>query len=165
MTTAARDDFDRTFAELLPRLYRRALALSGSRPVAEDALHDAYLKLVAHPDRLTGHPVPYAYAFAAVISVLRDGWRRQREIPYDDLAEPAPEFAPSRWEAERETVRLLRLLSARQAAVVLLVDIDGYTIDQAAEALGLHRGTVSRTRGRALDKLRTVLATENEEQR
>jgi RNA polymerase sigma-70 factor (ECF subfamily) len=164
--TSTRGEFDRTFEELLPRLYRRALALADNRQAAEDALHDAYLKLVAHPERLTGHPAPYAYAFAAVVSVLRDGWRRrQREIPFDDVAELAvgqhADGGATAWEAERETVRLLAQLTAKQAAIVLLIDVDGLTIDQAAEALGLHRGTVSRSRGRALDKLRSLLARDS----
>ena len=59
--------------------------------------------------------------------------------------------------SELETVRLLRQLTVRQAGVVVLVDLDGYTIDQAARILGVHRGTVALTRRRALDKLRGSL--------
>jgi RNA polymerase sigma factor (sigma-70 family) len=162
--TATRVEFDRIFSDLLPRLYRRAFALTGSQHTAEDALHDAYLKLVIRPEALVRHPLPYAYAFATVLSVVRDGWRRgQREVPHGEVADLVVtqwDSGTTAWEAEQETVRLLRHLTAKQAAIVLLVDVDGCTIDQAADVLGLHRGTVSRARGRALDKLRSLFAPE-----
>ncbi|MDI5970796.1 RNA polymerase sigma factor [Streptomyces sp. SL13] len=156
--------FDERFCGLLPRLYRRASLLAGQ--TAQDAVHETYLKLAARPERFLAHPEPYAYAFAALTSVVRDGFRRERrQVP---LAEPEAQAPPvgggggwgmeiERRSAELEVVRLLSRLSVRQAAVVLLVDLDGYTIDQAAAILGLHRGTVSRTRARSLDKLRGVL--------
>jgi RNA polymerase sigma factor (sigma-70 family) len=165
-TEATRREFNETFIDLLPRLYRRALVLTGNRHMAEDALHDTYLKLVTNPERLIIHPVPYAYAFAALTSVLRDGWRRrQREMPHADVAALTVGRCDSggveTWEAERETVRLLARLTAKQAAIVLLIDVEGYTIDQTAEVLGLHRGTVVRSRSRALDKLRSLLSRES----
>lgn len=138
--------------------------LAGSRQSAEDAVHETYLKLAARPQRLTEHPEPYAYAFSALLSVTRDTWRKERRQVL--VAEPEDE-APAlpgghdggveQRAAELEAVRLLRQLSVRQAGVVILVDLDGYTIDQAAEILRLHRGTVARTRTRALAKLRGVL--------
>jgi len=177
-TTGAhpRAEYDDVFCALLPRLYRRTVALTGSTQTAEDALHDAYLKLANHPDRLVRHPEPYAYAFAAVVSTIRDGWRRRRrEVLSDDvavMASPPPRanggnggrHGAVAWdggvavrEAELETLRLLGSLTPNQAAVVLLVDVDGYTLDQVADILGRHRGTIARSRDRALKKLRTVL--------
>jgi RNA polymerase sigma factor (sigma-70 family) len=160
-----REQFDRTFLGLMPRLHRRAVALSGSAHLAEDAVQDAYVKLVGRPDRLTRHPLPYAYALTAVVSLLRDGWRRRRrEVPAGDLFDSVPHPRPSTKDAkdaELEAVRLLKLLAASQAAAVALVDLDGYTIDQAAAVLGVHRGTVSRSRVRALERLRRALSTED----
>jgi RNA polymerase sigma-70 factor (ECF subfamily) len=164
--------FDETFCEILPRLYRRAVMLSGARHWAEDAVHEAYLKLAARPHRFLAHPEPYAYAFAALLSVVRDTHRRERrQVPVeemDDLAVgPAGAVGPVRpaaWDggvgrrdAELEVVRLLRRLSYRQAGVVILVDLDGYTIDQAAEIMRVHRGTAARHRARALGRLRELL--------
>jgi RNA polymerase sigma-70 factor (ECF subfamily) len=160
-----RRKFDEIFCELLPRLYRRAVAVSGSPEAAEDALHDAYLKLAAHPQRMLDHPEPYAYAFAAVVNLVRDEWRkRKRQATPADPRQLLADSHTNSWdggirlrEAEMETMRMLTRLSTKQAAVVLLVDVDGFTIDQTARALGLHRGTVSRTRARALRKLRDLL--------
>ncbi|GGO46239.1 DNA-directed RNA polymerase sigma-70 factor [Streptomyces daqingensis] len=160
--------FDDVFCELLHRLYRRAAMLAGSRQSAEDAVHEVYLKLAARPERFLAHPEPYAYAFSSLLSVVRDGWRRERrQVLVADVefagessaASPGPgrqadDGGLERRASELETVRLLRQLTVRQAGVVVLVDLDGYTIDQAAKILGLHRGTVALTRRRALDKLR-----------
>lgn len=62
-----------------------------------------------------------------------------------------------RRQAEIEAVRLLGKLSHRQAGIVILVDLDGYTIDQAAKIMKVHRGTAARHRARALDRLRAYL--------
>ncbi|MEZ0091971.1 RNA polymerase sigma factor [Streptacidiphilus sp. EB129] len=154
-----RSSFDDAFCALLSRLYRRAAMLAGAH-AAEDAVHEVYLKLAAAPQRLLTHPQPYAYAFSALVSVVRDEYRRGgRRALTAELAQTSAALAD--WDggveertAELEAVRLLGRLTVRQAATVILVDLDGYTIDQAAEILGLHRGTVSRSRARALDKLR-----------
>ncbi|NLU74192.1 RNA polymerase sigma factor [Streptomyces sp. HNM0575] len=171
--------FDDVFCELLHRLYRRAAMLSGTRQSAEDAVHEVYLKLAARPERFLSHPEPYAYAFSSLLSVVRDNWRKERrQVLVADVefagdggggsggaASPGAPPAGAQWDdgglerraSELETVRLLRQLTVRQAGVVVLVDLDGYTIDQAAKILGLHRGTVALTRRRALDKLRGSL--------
>ncbi|OEU86735.1 hypothetical protein DB35_24085 [Streptomyces abyssalis] len=170
--------FDDVFCELLHRLYRRAAMLAGSRQSAEDAVHEVYLKLAARPENFLAHPEPYAYAFSSLLSVVRDSWRRERrQVLVADVEFTGEGGLPDRggggaapppgahWDdgglerraSELETVRLLRKLTVRQAGVVVLVDLDGYTIDQAAKILGLHRGTVALTRRRALDKLRGAL--------
>ncbi|SCK06982.1 RNA polymerase sigma factor [Streptomyces sp. WMMB 322] len=176
--------FDDVFCGLLHRLYRRAAMLAGSRQSAEDAVHEVYLKLAAGPGKFLAHPEPYAYAFSCLLSVIRDTWRKEkRQVLVADVeftgesgsgtgggtgAARAGAGSPpgAQWDdggverrtAELETVRLLRQLTVRQAGVVVLVDLDGYTIDQAARILGLHRGTVALTRRRALDKLRSSLS-------
>lgn len=167
--------FDDVFCELLHRLYRRAAMLAGSRQAAEDAVHEVYLKLAARPDSFLAHPEPYAYAFSSLLSVVRDTWRRERRqvlVADVEFGEGGSGGAPpgvAQWDdggleqrtSELETVRLLRQLTVKQAGVVVLVDLDGYTIDQAAKILGLHRGTVALTRRRALDKLRRTMSRDS----
>ena len=167
----ALEAFDEVFCGLLPRLYRRAVMLAGTRQSAEDVVHEAYLKLAARPQRLLAHPEPYAYAFTAVLSVARDAHRRERrQVLVEEVAEvarpdgPGPDAGTDQWDggvarrhAELEAVRLLGRLSHRQAGIVILVDLDGYTLDQAAKIMKVHRGTAARHRARALDRLRAYL--------
>ncbi|MFI5524059.1 RNA polymerase sigma factor [Streptomyces platensis] len=175
-SSAASPTFDEVFCGLLPRLYRRAVMLAGSRQSAEDVVHEAYLKLAARPQRFLAHPEPYAYAFTAVLSVARDAYRKDRRQVLVDGMEGveeagagggvggAPGGTPGGWDggverrqSEIEAVRLLGKLSHRQAGIVILVDLDGYTIDQAAKIMKVHRGTAARHRARALDRLRAYL--------
>jgi RNA polymerase sigma factor (sigma-70 family) len=158
--------FDDVFCGLLSRLYRRAVMLTGVRHCAEDAVHEVYLKLARHPDRLRLHPQPYAYAFAALMSVVCDSRRRERRQVLMAEVGPAVCSDAHGWDgglerrsSELEALRLLGHLSVRQAVIVVLVDLDGYTIDQAAEVMEIHRGTVSRSRKRALERLRHVMDT------
>jgi RNA polymerase sigma-70 factor (ECF subfamily) len=167
MDDALRADFDGLFCDLLPRLYRRAALLAG-QALAEDMVHEAYLKLAARPRRLLEHPEPYGYAFATVVSVVRDGWRRgRRQVLVADIEEDLRGAADGGlgWrEGVWEARRLLAGLAPGEAAAVLLVDLDGYTIDQAAELLRVHRGTVSRARARAMDKLRRLRQSSSQEE-
>ncbi|MFI0908733.1 RNA polymerase sigma factor [Streptomyces sioyaensis] len=172
-SSAASPTFDEVFCGLLPRLYRRAVMLAGSRQSAEDVVHEAYLRLARRPQRFLAHPEPYAYAFTAVLNVARDAYRKdRRQVLVDGLEEVeetgaggAPmgpgsggwDGGVERRQAEIEAVRLLGKLSHRQAGIVILVDLDGYTIDQAAKIMKVHRGTAARHRARALDRLRAYL--------
>ncbi|MFF4604298.1 RNA polymerase sigma factor [Streptomyces sp. NPDC001339] len=177
-SSSASPTFDEVFCGLLPRLYRRAVMLAGSRQSAEDVVHEAYLRLAARPHRFLAHPEPYAYAFTAVLNVARDAYRKDRRQVLVDRMEgveeggaggrPGAGARADGWDggwdggverrhAEIEAVRLLGRLSHRQAGMVILVDLDGYTIDQAAKIMKVHRGTAARHRARALDRLRAYL--------
>ncbi|GAA2819840.1 sigma-70 family RNA polymerase sigma factor [Kitasatospora sp. CM 4170] len=160
-------DFDRAFTEMLPRLHRAAVSLTGNPFAAGDIVHDAYLRIARRPERFLGHPQPYAYAFTTMANILRDQWRRERRRP---VAPDPPEGARvdaepcggglGELQAHWEVVRLLGRLTVKQARVLLLVDIGGYSIDEAATLLGVHRSTLAVTRRRALRHLRTFLERE-----
>jgi DNA-directed RNA polymerase specialized sigma24 family protein len=160
--TGAVARFDVLFSGLLPRLYRRAALLVGTDG-AVDAVHEVYLKLVRNPERVLEHAQPYAYVITALVSVIRDDWRHNwRWVPIavvPDLVDVgAVEMQEARWHA----TWLLRHLSPGQAEAVLLVDLDGFTIDEAAAVLHVHRGTVSRARARALASLRGLLEDQHQ---
>jgi RNA polymerase sigma-70 factor (ECF subfamily) len=146
------------FSGLLERLYRRAVLLAGAN-FAEDAVHEVYLKLAPHPHRVLEHPQPYAYVIATLVSVVRDDLRRHRRwVPVADVPDHAHvDMLDDAHAAQSQATWLLAQLSPGQAAAVLLVDLDGYTIDEAAAVLRVHRGTVSRARRRALAALRDLL--------
>ncbi len=175
-------EFDRVFTELLPRLQRAAVRMLGDPFGAGDVVHEAYLRIARNPARFLGHPRPYAYAFTAMANVVRDEWRRDRRrlLPSEALEDVGPAgvlASVGGWgngygdpsgggvaelQAHWEVVRLLRCLTVKQARVVLLVDLDGYSLEEAAELLGVHRSTLAVTRRRALDRLRNVLERERE---
>ncbi|MFJ9839581.1 RNA polymerase sigma factor [Kitasatospora sp. NPDC101155] len=161
------------FTDLLPRLHQAAAILAGNPLAAGDVVHDAYLRIARRPERFLSHPQPYAYAFTTMTNILRDQWRRERRrvaLPeVSGLAEAVergrsaldpPSGGMAELQARWEVVRLLGFLTAKQARVVVLVDLDGYSVDEAAELLGLHRSTLAVTRRRAHGRLRAVLEHE-----
>ncbi|MFF9053674.1 RNA polymerase sigma factor [Streptomyces erythrochromogenes] len=155
-------EFDEAFTAVMPRLRRRLLALTGNPHDADDLLQETYLRLSrrARAHTLTRQQQPYAYTCAAALNLLRDLWRHpsRQERCTDRLPERGWDGGFAGREAEAVTAALLRGLSPKEAAAVILVDIEGLTHDMAGERLGAHRGTVQRNRMRGLAKIRAALA-------
>ncbi|MFJ2610500.1 MULTISPECIES: RNA polymerase sigma factor [unclassified Streptomyces] len=155
------DEFDAVFTEVMPRLRRRLLALTGNPHDADDLLQDTYMRLArrARGRTLAPQQHPYAYASATALNLLRDSWLRpsRRETCTDRLPELGWDGGVERSEARCAALALLSLLSPKEAAAVILVDLEGLSHDAAAERLGAHRGTVQRNRMRGLAKMRAAL--------
>ncbi|WP_376741232.1 RNA polymerase sigma factor [Streptomyces galbus] len=155
------DEFDAAFTALMPRLRRRLLALAGNPHDADDLLQEPSLRLPrrARARPLTRQQQPYAYTCATALNLLRDHWRHpaRRERCTDRLPEPSWDGGFAGKEAEAVATALLRALSPKEAAAVILVDLEGLTHDMAGERLGTHRGTVQRNRMRGLAKIRAAV--------
>jgi RNA polymerase sigma factor (sigma-70 family) len=156
-------EFDDAFTAVMPRLRRRLLVLTGNPHDADDLLQETYLRLSrrARARTLARQQQPYAYTCAAALNLLRDLWRHpsRQERCTDRLPERSWDGGFATREAETVTTALLRELSPKEAAAVILVDIEGLTHDMAGERLGAHRGTVQRNRMRGLAKIRSALDT------
>ncbi|MFF3850314.1 RNA polymerase sigma factor [Streptomyces sp. NPDC002328] len=154
-------EFDEAFTAVMPRLRRRLLALTGDPHDADDLLQETYVRLShrARARTLARQQQPYAYTCAAALNLLRDSWRHpsRREHCTDRLPERSWDGGFAVREAETAAASLLRGLSPKEAAAVILVDIEGLTHDMAGERLGAHRGTVQRNRMRGLAKMRAAL--------
>ncbi|MGM0355228.1 RNA polymerase sigma factor [Streptomyces sp. ECR3] len=154
-------EFDASFTAYLPRLRRRLLALTGDPHEADDLLQETYLRLArrARERGLTRQRHPYAYTCAVALNLLRDSWARpsRRERATDRLPEAGWDGGLGSYEASATALALLRTLSEKEAAAVILVDLEGLSHDTAGERLGAHRGTVQRNRMRGLAKMRAVL--------
>jgi RNA polymerase sigma factor (sigma-70 family) len=136
-------------------LERFAISLVGF-PDAEDVVAEAFLKAMSAP-RWAAVRNRRAYLYKAVLNEARShhrslARRRARE-----------QRAPGLWvmdppEPQPEVLAAVGRLSARQQAVVLLVFWED--LDEAAVAgrLGISQGSVRKHRGRALDRLRVLLA-------
>ncbi|MFF8828485.1 RNA polymerase sigma factor [Streptomyces sp. NPDC015131] len=155
-------EFDAAFTAAMPRLRHRLLAMTGNPHDADDLLQETYVRLSsrARARTLARQDHPYAYTCAAASNLLRDFWQRpsRREHATDRLPERSWDGGFEAREAAVATTALLRALSPKEAAAVILVDIEGLTHDGAGERLGTHRGTVQRNRMRGLAKLRDALA-------
>nr|WP_256387279.1 sigma-70 family RNA polymerase sigma factor [Kitasatospora sp. MMS16-BH015] len=143
---------DALICAMLPELHRQASWYAPAN--AHDVVQSVCEKLLRRRLDLLEHPNPLAYALRSVITTAYDGHRRERHEAPLAVAETPSHRPIERREAELETLRILRTLTDGQARAVALVDVDGYTLDEAALRLGVHRGTIARLRARGIARLR-----------
>lgn len=141
--------FDGLYHDARPRMVRLAWLLVGSRPVAEDVVHDAFL---AVHQRWGGIDNPGAYLRRAVVNGSL-AWRRRRDHEERLLlaiGEPPPTGDPvvdTLWDA------IQRLAPERRAVVVLRYWAD-LPHAEIASLLGCPVATVRTRLHRALADLR-----------
>jgi RNA polymerase sigma-70 factor (ECF subfamily) len=166
--------FEEVLAEHLDALYRTALRLCrGHDADAEDLLQDAALRALAGYGRLREPSAARPWLFTILTRTHLNrvrGSRRRPETASADLDESAFEAALADWspmaspadlvEARQlgeQLTRALDELAAEQRAVVLLVDVEGFTQREVAGMLEVPEGTVASRLFRARRLLRTVL--------
>ncbi|NUR25793.1 MAG: SigE family RNA polymerase sigma factor [Catenulispora sp.] len=160
-------DRDRpTLADLyrLHHLYltRLAILLVGDRADAEDAVHDAFLRLWrGHGDRVDDLDNPLGYLSVAVLNNARTRLRRRKTarehtpwfLPYGESAE---EIVLSR--QHRQVLDAVKTLPMRQREVLVLRYWADMSEVEIARTLGISRGTVKSTSSRGMKKLALMLA-------
>jgi len=157
--------FSTLYDELAPRLFRFAARQLQNHAAAEDVVQQALLQIHCARDRFTrgAAVLPWAYAIARrlAIDVSR---RRDREDlranPVQDAEEPsgaaAPDEALHRKRSEAALRRdLLHLPPALREAFELL-KMEGLSVAEAAEVLGITRGMVKIRAYRATVALRSA---------
>ncbi len=127
-----------------PALYRYALQLSGSRALAEEAVHEAFLLLIEARARFEpGKGSLEAFLHGVVRNRVRMALRagpveaREEQAAEDDVLGTliADEAASKLYAAIRE-------LPERYREVVVLCDLDERSYDDAARLIGCPVGTV-----------------------
>jgi RNA polymerase sigma-70 factor, ECF subfamily len=138
----ARARFDVFFAEEHQRLFKALYFVTGDRHDAEELMQDAFLKLWERWDRIEAIDDPTGYLFRVALNGFR--MRRRRAAVAIRKAAPVPEDRDLFADADmRADVRQLLLgLAPRQRAALLLVDLLGYSSEQAARILRVRPSTV-----------------------
>ncbi|MGA8115126.1 MAG: RNA polymerase sigma factor SigM [Actinocatenispora sp.] len=152
---------DRTAFETLVRRHRDqlwavALRTMGDREEAADALQDALLSAYRKADRFRGDSAVTTWLYRIVVNACLDRMRRRKARPTVPLPETGPgePVAPGEV-ADRDTSltvqSALAELPVEQRAALVLVDIYGYPVSEAAQILQIAEGTVKSrcARGRA----------------
>ncbi len=138
-------------------LFTLALSITGRVDSAEDAVHDAVLRLCKSTKPPSGDPV--AYVFAAVRNAAIDQRRRIGSVSIFDLPEPTqvPGDAVEDQDRNRLLAGALADLPADQREAVVMHLYTGLTFQQAAETLEVPLQTIASRYRRALAKLRERL--------
>jgi RNA polymerase sigma-70 factor (ECF subfamily) len=134
------------------RLWAVALRTLADREEAADALQDALLSAYRAASRFRGESAVTTWLHRIVVNACLDRARRRHSRPTVPLIEVDPIPAPA---PDRETALVVRAALAQlpvdQRAALVLVDLQGYPVAEAAAILGIAEGTVKSrcARGRA----------------
>ena len=161
--------FGLLFARHRDRLWAVALRTTGDPEEAADALQDAMVAAFRRAESYRGDAAVTTWLHRIVVNAALDRLRRRKTratdpLP-DDLEEHAgrgtprtstgdtedPAEAAIRAERQREVHAALGTLPPDQRAALVLVDMQGHSVDEAAAILGVPAGTVKSrcSRGRA----------------
>jgi RNA polymerase sigma-70 factor (ECF subfamily) len=134
------------------RLWAVALRTLSDREEAADALQDALISAFRSADRFRGDAAVTTWLHRIVVNACLDRIRRRQARPTVPLADtdPAP-IAPVDSETALDVRAALARLPHDQRVALVLVDIQGYAVSEAAAILRVPEGTVKSrcARGRA----------------
>jgi RNA polymerase sigma factor (sigma-70 family) len=138
----ARARFDEFFEDEHERLFKALYFVTGNRQDAEELMQDAFMKLWERWDQIDRIADPTGYLFRVALNGFR--MRRRRAATALRRLTPVVEERDPFVEAEMraDVQRLLLGLTDRQRAALLLVDLLGYSSEQAARILRVRPSTV-----------------------
>jgi RNA polymerase sigma-70 factor (ECF subfamily) len=149
------------------QLFCIALAVTGRRELAEDAVHDAFVSLCSRRRRVRD---PKTYAFQAVRNSARMIVRKRQRAGepgsagelQDDLAicDPGAIFAEHN-ETIDELKRALASLSEAESEVIVMHIYAELTFQEVAAVLDRPMGTVASQYRRGIERIRATLNKPN----
>ena len=149
------------FDEHYTRMLRVATVLLGDVSAAEDVVQDSFLTLYTSWPQVRNKAEAAGYLHRSVVNGARSRLRRravaQRLRPLRQPDVLSAEDAALSGLVSGSLLAAIRLLPRREREAVLFRHYLDLSEQQAAEALGLRRGSVKAYASRGLAKLRTVL--------
>ncbi len=153
------------FSELVrrhrDRLWAVALRTTSDREDAADALQDGLISAFRRAETFRGDAQVTTWLHRIVVNACLDRMRRRRTRPTEalpededraaELAMDVPEDPAEVSERRTDVLAALAQLPDEQRAALVLVDMEGYSVDDAAQVLGCAPGTIKSrcSRGRA----------------
>jgi len=134
------------------RLWAVALRTLGDPEEAADAVQDALISALRAAGRFRGDSAVTTWLHRIVVNACLDRLRRRQvrpTVPLGEIDHPVP--APPDTDLVLDVRAALAALPDEQRLALVLVELQGYPVAQAAEILGVPEGTVKSrcARGRA----------------
>lgn len=160
--------FEILFGRHRDRLWAVALRTTSDPEEASDGLQDAMISAFRNAASYRGEAAVTTWLHRVVVNACLDRLRRKRARPTvplpgtdadtgrDNLADPRDDIGSLELGIEIE--KALANLPPDQRAAIVLVDVEGYRVDEAAEILGCPTGTVKSRCARGRAKLAAQLA-------
>lgn len=168
---ARRRQLETLLEPCLPRLYRLACRLTGSRVDAEDLFQDVLVTACTRLDEIAGLDKPVNWLARVMYNRFVDDRRRlgrrrltvvgEGELPGAGLAalsDTGDDLHDYVWREQLHLLeRALAELGEGQRIVLLMHDAEGYTLKEIAEITGEPVGTQKSRLHRARRRLRAIL--------
>lgn len=159
----ADETFEREFLPHLDSVYRFARSLAGDGTQAEDLAQEAFLRAFRARKRYKQGTNAKAYLFTIVKNLWRErGRKKMEETSLEDLAGPLaswedigdPEQALLQEESWAEVEKMFDQVPGDFRAILLLVDVEGLSYEEAASLTKLPVGTVKSRLARGRNHLK-----------
>jgi RNA polymerase sigma-70 factor, ECF subfamily len=149
------------------RLWAVAIRTLGDREEAADALQDAFVSAFRRAESFRGDAQFTTWRHRSVVNACLDRIRRRKTRPTEPLPDDEdrmeelghqPDRDPAADVEERGAVLdALRTLPEPQRSAIVLVDMEGYSVEEAARILGCAVGTIKSRCARGRAKLLPLL--------
>ncbi|CAI9403842.1 RNA polymerase sigma factor SigM [Aestuariimicrobium sp. T2.26MG-19.2B] len=161
--------FEVLFTRHRDRLWAVALRTMRNPDEAADALQEAMISAFRRADSFRGQAAVTTWLHRIVVNACLDRMRRNKvraTQPMPDNPDHDPTLAVagdlqdefSDKETAADVARALASINADQRAALVLVDMQGYSVDEAAAMLGCAPGTVKSRCSRGRARLAPLLA-------
>lgn len=144
--------FGELFRRHRDRMWAVALRTTGNRELAADCLQEAFISAFRRASSYRGDAAVTTWLHRIVVNACLDRLRRERPVtPLPDRELPDRHDAPSQVETRLDVHEALARLPEAQRIALVLVDMHGLPIAEAAAVLEVPEGTVKSrcARGRA----------------
>jgi RNA polymerase sigma factor (sigma-70 family) len=168
--------FDELVRPHLDHLYRLAYRYTGSVSDAEDLVQDLLVKLYPRVNELQVIEQLRPWLARVLYRIFIDNFRRQSRSPVhlvstledsrangvdlEDVAAPDdnPEMEVARTRSAQHLGRVIDQLSEEHRSVIMLHDVEGFTLDEMQTILDCPTGTLKSRLHRARNRLRDLLS-------
>ncbi|MCI0686761.1 MAG: RNA polymerase sigma factor SigM [Sporichthyaceae bacterium] len=145
------DAFSELFRRHRDRMWAIALRTMGDPEDAADALQDALISAFRRAGSFRGEAAVTTWLHRIVVNACLDRIRRRAVRPTVPLVDQRLPDPTAEREVGLDVAAALARLPAEQRAALVLVDMQGYSVEEAAAILGVPSGTIKSrcARGRA----------------
>ncbi|WP_235950715.1 RNA polymerase sigma factor SigM [Phycicoccus flavus] len=155
--------FGELFRRHRDRMYAVAVRTCGRPELAADAVQEAFVSAFRRADSYRGDAAVTTWLHRIVVNACLDRLRREKNVSVRRAGDVADIDLPDRHDhhAATETAIVVRAALARipeaQRSALVLVDMQGMSVAEAAEVLGVAQGTVKSRCFRGREALAAIL--------
>ncbi|ADY55754.1 RNA polymerase, sigma-24 subunit, ECF subfamily [Syntrophobotulus glycolicus DSM 8271] len=159
--------FERLYLEYKQTMYYAAYRILKNVHNSEDAVHQAFLRVISNLDKINEADCHKTQAFLVVITehIAIDIYRKQKRentLSYDELEIYIADMSSQSNEDTNDVINAIAKLSVNYSTVLRLKFSQGYTDTEIAQILDITEENVRQRISRAKKKLSQLLEKEGE---